>query len=259
MNAYSFLSRTLLVTTLAACAVGCSDDDDDNGNDGGNGGVTGSTGGRSSGGSTSSGGMSGSAGDAGVAGNGGTSSGGSSSGGKGGSGGSTASGGTSTTPDGGGEPDSGVVLNDAQIFGVLDTANTGEVSQGQIAETKAVSTAVKGFATMMVTDHTAAKQKGATLATSLGVTPAASVVRAALLADSQTIVASLNAAAPAEFDRVYMDSQVIVHTKVLAIVDDDLLPHATNAQLKALLTETRATVAAHLAEAKTIAGTLGDQ
>ncbi len=72
----------------------------------------------------------------------------------GGSGG-TSSGGTSSggTSGGGGTSGAAAMLNAADIFHVLATANTGEVEQAEIAVERAQDAEVIDYAETMVTEH----------------------------------------------------------------------------------------------------------
>jgi putative membrane protein len=56
----------------------------------------------------------------------------------------------------------------------------------------------------------------------------------------------------AAFDRAYMDREVEYHQTVLDAIDQTLLPNVQNAELRALLEQTRPAVASHLEMAKSI-------
>lgn len=141
-------------------------------------------------------------------------------------------------------------LNDAQIMAVLNTANMGEISQGQIALQKAQNAQVKSFAQKMVTDHTNNYQKGQALGARLGVTPQNNEISIKLKKDSDDVVMKLNKADGKNFDKEYIDSQVKVHKMVLKTIDDKLLPNAQNAELRNLLAQTRPAIAMHLQTAE---------
>jgi putative membrane protein len=141
-------------------------------------------------------------------------------------------------------------LTDAQILEVANTANTGEVTQGTVAETRASSDAVKSFAKHMVTDHGASKRQGESVAKQLGVTPAPSPVANTLKKDADKVTTELHKADSAAFDKVYMRAQVNEHQKVLRIIDQELMPQANAEQVKALLGDMKAHVQQHLSEAE---------
>lgn len=143
-------------------------------------------------------------------------------------------------------------LTDEQILMIVDLANGSEVDQAKIALGKAKNARVKKFAQTMINHHGDAKQKGAKLTKKLGVTPAESTLSSQLTSDSSNMMSTLKNTAPADFDRTYIEQQIEAHTKVLSTIDAELAPNAKNSDLKALLTEIRPKVEAHLAEAKDI-------
>lgn len=145
-------------------------------------------------------------------------------------------------------------LTEAQIAQFADLANTSEVEWGKLAQTKAKASAVKQFATMMVKHHTEAQQEQAKLFKKLNLAPAESPASTELKADGDKITASLKEASAADFDRTYIASQVDAHEKVLKALDDKLLPAAHDQELTTGLRKMRATVEAHLTQAKTLQG-----
>ena len=61
---------------------------------------------------------------------------------------------------------------------------------------------------------------------------------------------SLSKLKGAAFDKAYVDGEVTYHAGLLDAIDKTLIPSAQNAELKALLEQTRPTVAAHLKAAQ---------
>ena len=99
------------------------------------------------------------------------------------------------------------------------------------------------------------KQKGQALAKRLGLVPQLSMTSNDLQKDSNTIVDQLNQTM-APVDRAYMMSQVMVHRKVLKSIDEQLLPSASNAELKGMLQQTRNSVNMHLQMAEQLLTTV---
>src|SRR5581483_10135569 len=106
-------------------------------------------------------------------------------------------------------------LTDAQILGVTDVANTGEVEQANVAETRARSEKVKSFAQMMAKEHSEAKNKGLSIAKQLGVAPATSTKSAEVQKDSADILKKLHAADADDFDKTYLKAQIKLHEDTL--------------------------------------------
>jgi putative membrane protein len=145
-------------------------------------------------------------------------------------------------------------LTEGQVALFADLANSSEVQQGKLAQGKAKSPAVKKFADMMVKHRSEAQQEQAKLFKKLNLTPADSAAASALKADGEKVLGSLKDASAADFDRTYVVSQVDVHQKVLTAIDEKLLPAARTAELEAGIRKMRATVEAHLSQAKTLEG-----
>lgn len=147
-------------------------------------------------------------------------------------------------------------LTEAQIALFTELANGGEVEQGKVAQSKAKAPAVKQFAAMMVKHHSEAQQEQAKLFKKLNLTTAESPAAAELKADGDKTLTALKESSPADFDRTYIAAQVEAHEKVLKAIDEKLLPAAHDAELTTGLRKLRATVEAHLTQAKTLQGQL---
>lgn len=143
-------------------------------------------------------------------------------------------------------------LSEGQIAMITDLANTAEIEQGKLAQTKAKSASVKKFAAMMVKHHTEAKNEQAKVAKQLSLTPTQSQDATTLKADADKSLGSLRGASGAAFDETYINGQVEAHQKVLDTIDRQLLPSAKSQDVIDNLKKMRETVVSHLEEAKTI-------
>ena len=148
-------------------------------------------------------------------------------------------------------------LTDPEIAHIAVTANAIDSAMGELAKTKARSSAVKGFAQTMITDHGAVNQQAVKLAQRLKVTPQANDVSRQLQQGADEARTGLESKSGAAFDRAYMEREVQYHQAVLDALDQALIPGAQNAELRALLQGARPAFAAHLERAKQIRGTLG--
>src|SRR4051794_36469034 len=146
----------------------------------------------------------------------------------------------------------GTAITGPDIAGILATANQGEIDAGQLASTKATSAAVRDFANMMVRDHTSALSDARAVFGRSNLVPNSSNQTAMALQDlSNRTRRSLDQYAGSAFDRTYMQTQVDMHQWLLNQIDSTLLP-ASRGDLRTLLTNQRASVAAHLDRARTI-------
>jgi putative membrane protein len=143
-------------------------------------------------------------------------------------------------------------LSESQIAMITQLANTAEIEQAKLAQSKAKSPSVKKFAAMMVRDHTEAKNEQAKLYKRLNLTAVQSPDAIALKDDADRATGSLRGADGQAFDVAYMDAQVDAHQKVLDAIDKNLLPAATQQELIDDLKKMRSTVDAHLKEAKSL-------
>jgi putative membrane protein len=137
-------------------------------------------------------------------------------------------------------------LSDEQIAAVTDAANSAEIAQAKLAESKSKDAGVKRFAAMMIAHHGAAKQKQA----KLKIKPAESAVSTGLQADAASTLDALKTDKGKDFDKAYIAAQIDAHQKVLDTINDKLLPNVKNSDLKAYLDEIKPRVEQHLKEAK---------
>jgi putative membrane protein len=143
-------------------------------------------------------------------------------------------------------------LTENQIVGLINTANNAEIEAGKVASSKAQKQEVKDFAAKMVVDHTASNVAIDALEVKSGLKREESETSKELKKTTDDMVDNLKNAKDADFDRAYIDAQVKMHQELLTALDQTLIPAAKNADLKAFLTDKRATVEAHLNLAKQI-------
>ena len=148
-------------------------------------------------------------------------------------------------------------LSDAAIVAVMVTANSGEIEQAKLALDRARDARVRDFARMMQTDQSAALDRMNGIARHLGldaVTPSDLRTRLGTEAVGQLLRLALTD--PVQFDRTYMEIQVLTHGELLSLLDNTLLPAAKDPALRAELEMTRSLVARHLTTAKELLGHL---
>lgn len=146
---------------------------------------------------------------------------------------------------------------DAQIVGIVETLNSGEVDLGKVASKDAKSKDVKQFASMMVKHHSDANKDAEKFSKKSKISPAEAVESDKLKSETSAKEAELKGLKGAALDKTYIDSQVQMHQDALDLLDNKLIPSASNSDLKALLQRTRSFVSEHLDEAKKIQSKLG--
>ena len=150
-------------------------------------------------------------------------------------------------------------INDAQIASIVLTANQVDVDAGRLAADRASTDAVRTFARLMVSDHTAVNTSASELAGRLQLTPEDNETSRALKAGGARHLAALKALGGATFDRAYIAQEVTYHQKVLDALDTVLIPNARHADLKALLVKVRPAFVAHLDHARQLQASAGSR
>ena len=129
----------------------------------------------------------------------------------------------------------GAKLTDPQIAHIAYTAGVIDVTAGKQALTKASNKEVKAFADNMVRDHEAVNNLALDLVKKLNVTPEDNDTSKALskqAADKSAELGKLNGAA---FDKAYVANEVAYHKAVNSALETQLIPSASNPELKSLL------------------------
>lgn len=151
---------------------------------------------------------------------------------------------TPATPTGGMQP--------GEILAIAQAANLADIQGGKMASTKATNPEVKAFAELMIVDHTALNAEATTVAGKLGVTPNENQHSLMMKKDHEQTASHLANLSGAEFDRAYIEHEVKMHQQVLDQLEDQLIPAATNPEMKAVLEKSRDKVAEHLEKAKAL-------
>ena len=125
---------------------------------------------------------------------------------------------------------------DPQIAHIAYTAGQLDIEVAQQALQKSKNKEVRDFATNMESDHKAVNDKALALVKKLNVKPEDNDTSKALTkqaADKRAELAKLSGAA---FDKAYIANEVAYHKTVNGALESTLIPAATNAELKDLLT-----------------------
>jgi putative membrane protein len=109
---------------------------------------------------------------------------------------------------------------------------------------------------MMIKHHGDAQKKQDKLVKKLGLTSEESPLLSELQTGARTTTDQLQTATGTDFDVAYVNAQVQAHQQVLDAIDNRLMPSATDADLKAMLTELRPTIESHLEEARKLSSEL---
>ncbi len=142
--------------------------------------------------------------------------------------------------------------NDAQIAGIVVTANTVDIDGGKLAQKMSANKEVRQFGKHMVTDHTGVNKQATALVKKLKVKPEESDTSKSLRDGGAANISKLKGLKGAAFDKAYVDNEVTYHQAVLDALDKTLIPNAKNAELKDLLVKVKPAFMAHLDHARQI-------
>ncbi|MEO5661409.1 MAG: DUF4142 domain-containing protein, partial [Polaromonas sp.] len=114
--------------------------------------------------------------------------------------------------------------NDAQIAGIVVTANTVDINAGKLAEKMSKNKEVQQFGKQMVTDHTGVNKQATALVKKLKVKPQDSDTGKSLKDGGAANISKLKGLKGAEFDKAYVENEVTYHQAVIDAIDKTLIP-----------------------------------
>jgi putative membrane protein len=129
----------------------------------------------------------------------------------------------------------GAKLSDPQIAHIAYTAGVIDISAAKQALDKAGNKDVKTFAQDMERDHEAVNKQALDLVKKLNVTPEDNDTSKALSKQAADKRAELGKLKGAAFDKAYIANEVAYHKQVNAALETQLIPSASNSELKNLL------------------------
>lgn len=141
-------------------------------------------------------------------------------------------------------------LTDPEIAAVVVAANKNDIEFAEIAMKKSKNPEVLKFANTMATDHKSVNDQATALVTKLKVTPKDNAVSKKLTANAEKTKKMLESKSDKDFDKAYIDNEVVYHKGVITTVDKVLIPEANNEELKALLVKVAPVLKTHLQHAE---------
>ena len=129
----------------------------------------------------------------------------------------------------------GAKPTDPQIAHIAYTAGLIDIAAAKQAQSKASNKDVRAFADDMVRDHEAVNKQALDLVKKLNVTPEDNDTSKALSKAAADKLAELGKLSGAAYDRAYVANEVAYHKTVNGALEKQLIPSASNAELKGLL------------------------
>lgn len=124
---------------------------------------------------------------------------------------------------------------DPQIAHIAYTAGVIDINAAKQALTKASNKEVKAFAQDMVRDHEAVNKQALDLVKKLKVTPEDNDTSKTLSKQAAEKLAELAKLKGADYDKAYVANEAAYHKAVNSALETQLIPSATNPELKNLL------------------------
>ena len=146
--------------------------------------------------------------------------------------------------------DSQTGLTDAQLLGIISTANSSAIESGKITMDRAENDDVANYGKHMISEHFASAAKLDALELNVGFVRAESEESKKMKADSDAMAAALKSSTPAAYDKLYVDVQVNTHQDLLNKLETTYIPAAVHPEVKAYLTEVHGNVGGHLMRAR---------
>ena len=126
-------------------------------------------------------------------------------------------------------------LTDPQIAHIAYTAGNIDIVAAKQAQSKASNKDVRTFADDMVRDHEAVNKQALDLVKKLNVTPEDNDTSKALSKAAADKLAELGKLSGPAYDKAYVANEVAYHKTVNGALEKQLIPSASNAELKGLL------------------------
>jgi predicted outer membrane protein len=154
--------------------------------------------------------------------------------------------------DAGTGADAGARVSDGQIAAIVAAANDGVIDLANLAIRQGSAAPVLAFAQALSAARTASQARQNTLLEALNISPEDSPLSVQLTQEATTIATKLLPLTAASFDLAYVESQVALHTELLALFDETLLVNVTQVPLRADLALARQEVSQQLGAASAL-------
>ena len=143
------------------------------------------------------------------------------------------------------------------ILSQLYVANTTEIQLSKLAAKKASSPAVKRVAGKLAADHSKNREEEQALAQKLNITLTPATGAEASASDSTGLPSDLQGKTGRDFDKAFVEHEIKDHEDNIQKIQSQLLPAASNPEVKAYLQKTLTAMQGHLAALKQAQQQLG--
>ncbi|SFF28534.1 DUF4142 domain-containing protein [Nitrosomonas sp. Nm166] len=143
-------------------------------------------------------------------------------------------------------------LGEEEIVHVLVTANEADIRQSRLATERAIHVDVRAYAYRMINDHSDSNKQIHELINKLKLIPLDNRFSKELNLNTENEIKILNAAEKNEFDKKYIESEIIFHRKVIEVAESQLVPNVKDDELRILMQKTFPILISHLEHAEKI-------
>jgi len=140
-------------------------------------------------------------------------------------------------------------LSAGQIAGVVAVINQSEMTQAQAARPRLQDDDVRAFADKLMTDHRDADTELATLQEKVDADTQSSNMQREIALLGQNMARHVDRESQELVDPTFLEVQVFMHRKAIMTVEQQLLPQATQPELRAYLENFLGKLRAHLERA----------
>jgi putative membrane protein len=151
----------------------------------------------------------------------------------------------------------GGAMNEGQALGMVMAVNEAEIKMAEQARSKKVKGPALEYANMMHTEHTRNLEQTRALEGSAGVRIDDGGQVAEMREKHRAMMDQLGGLDGDAYERAYVDAMVQSHTEALNMLEQRLIPAATQDAVKQHLSMTRDAVAKHLERARELQGQMG--
>jgi hypothetical protein len=145
-------------------------------------------------------------------------------------------------------------LTEAEIAGVVNAINAGEIAFARSAEARLTDADLEALSGEVIRGHTASATEHADVIETLGITPVESSLSMEVERTVASMIDDLSGVPNADLDEAYLDGQIILDAELLDDVQVFLIPSATTARYRTYIFELRDLLFANLQAGRELDG-----
>lgn len=149
-------------------------------------------------------------------------------------------------------PPAAETLNDEKILKVAHVAHEEEIAKAKLAARRATDPRVRELARQIAREHELALERADRVARTSGITPTDSATSNWLRTKEQDQLVKIGAKRGAALDQAFLDSQVDSRSTMLRLIDDKMLPGASDSSVKSMVQATRPVIVNEMQKAMTL-------